>query len=409
MAGDGATLATPLPFGPGTFVPEGSVLSAPIITPYGMKHGSHLFEVYPAGANPEPFYTRKPGKYITDQPSDSSPYLTERTGWLTLEFLYWATQGPSAPPLVTTGPAALGPGGAAVVGQPGTQDLLGGGRALNSLRPGFRFEIGGWLDDANKWALSHRFFYLGSMSDNYVGVANGLGVVNVPQATPTPGGLVQSPLYVGFPGLTRGTVTASLQTNLLGGDTNVRRSWRASDAFRIDLLGGYRYLHLGDSLSDSFDVLPANGSLAPRLMGEDSVRTRNDFHGGQVGLGATGRIGRFTVEVQSTVALGVTVGDLDQSRTRAVFGAPVSALGSNATPLVLAAHNQTDYFSVMPEFGVKLGWQPIDHVRLTVGYDVLYWSRVRRAQEQYDQSATLRDTTTDFWAQGLVLGLELRY
>jgi hypothetical protein len=74
-----------------------------------------------------------------------------------------------------------------------------------------------------------------------------------------------------------------------------------------------------------------------------------------------------------------------------------------------AGREETSYFAVVPQFGVKVGWHPVDHVRLTVGYDYLYWSRVRRAAEQYNLSAVPRHDTSDFWAQGLGLGLELRY
>ncbi|MDB5312475.1 MAG: hypothetical protein JWO38_6677 [Gemmataceae bacterium] len=412
--------SSPLPPGPGTVIPCGGPLAAPVITPTGVKHGENVFDMTPAGWNRETFSTRAPGRYINNSCDDPYKCSADRVGWVTLEYLYWATQGPSAPPLVTTGPAVLGPGVAGAIGQPATQPLLGGERVLNGLRSGFRIEAGAWLDDGGQWAASHRFFYLGSRSEQLAGGSDGTNVVNLPQVFSLPGGPVQVPLYVGFPGLTRGTVTSSVQTQLFGGDTVLRRALRAGDAFRFDLIGGYRFVHLGDSLADSFDVVSATlpGPLSPRLMGEDSVRTRNDFHGGQVGFATTGRSGRFTVEMRSTIALGVTVSDLDQSRTRALFGGfgPAAGLPAvpglpvpGAPPLVLAAHNQSDYFAVVPELGVKFGWEPINHVRLTFGYDLLYWSRVRRAQELYALGPTLRTDTTDFWAQGLSLGMELRY
>jgi hypothetical protein len=67
-------------------------------------------------------------------------------------------------------------------------------------------------------------------------------------------------------------------------------------------------------------------------------------------------------------------------------------------------------------------------VRLTFGYQFLYWSRVARPGEQIDRVINPTQipvfggnqllgparpeplfTTTDFWAQGLNLGLEVRF
>jgi hypothetical protein len=226
---------------------------------------------------------------------------------------------------------------------------------------------------------------------------------------------VQTPTYVGFPGLTRGTVTASVQSSFFSGDTHLRRVFQNGNGLRFDLLAGYRFLHVGDSVSDSFDVVSANGpgSMSPRLMGEDSVRTRNNFHGGEVGFNAIGRRGQFTFEMQTTLALGVTVSELDQSATRSFFpapGVPMNFGVPSAVPLApIAAHSQNDYFAVVPQIGFKVGWQPVQHLRLTLGYDFLYWSKVRRAEDLYAPGPILRDATTDFWAQGLSAGAELRY
>src|SRR6185437_340216 len=291
---------------------------------------------------------------------------------------------------------------AGIVGQPNTQDLLGGQRGLNGLRPGVRLTLGAFIDDNHDWALSHQIISLGSRSERLVGGSDGSNVVNLPQFASFGGQPVQAPLYVGFPGLSSGTVTASAQTSFFSGDTHLRRVFQAN-GMRLDLLAGYRFLTVGDSIADSFDIV-SNAPTSPRLMGNDSVRTRNYFHGGEVGFNAQGRTGQFTYEMQATIALGVTASDLDQQQTRSTF------LGGAGGPVIqTAGHNQTDYFSVVPQDGFKLGWQPWQHVRFTAGYDFLYWSKVRRAEELYGPGPVLRDTTTDFWAQGFSIGAEVRY
>ncbi len=105
------------------------------------------------------------------------------------------------------------------------------------------------------------------------------------------------------------------------------------------------------------------------------------------------------------------------------FSGGLLALSTNS------GHFRTDRFAVLPEFGLKVGYQFTDHLRLTLGYDVLYWSSVVRPGGQIDRNL---DTTlipnfrtadvptgqahpmvlmreTDFWAQGLTVGLEFRY
>lgn len=407
-AGD-AVFATPLPHGPGTYVPDGGPLAAPVITPAGTKHGEQIFEFIPAGCEHERFYTNHPGRYLSKDCKDPVQCSSDCLGWVSLEYLYWATQETTVPPLVTTGPASAGPGIAATLGGPGTSRVFGGPHLLDGLRSGFRVEAGLWKDDTGRRALSARFFFLGSDSTQFAGVGGFGNVLNVPQFA-APG--VQVPVYVGFPGLAGGTVAASAQTNFLGADATLRQALKAGDCYRCDFLVGYRYLHLGDRVESFFDSISAAGTAGGlRLMGEDSVRTRNNFHGADFGLGGTARWNRFTLEMRSTVALGVTAADLDHSRTRSIGVTGIGGLPvSTAVPFLRAAgREETSYFAVVPQFGVKVGWHPVDHVRLTVGYDYLYWSRVRRAAEQYNLSAVPRHDTGDFWAQGLGLGLELRY
>src|SRR5207249_3953482 len=115
-----------------------------------------------------------------------------------------------------------------------------------------------------------------------------------------------------------------------------------------------------------FAVAPAAipALVAPRLLGEDSVRTRNYFHGAQAGLSASARRGPFSIEAQTFLAMGVTVSDLDTSRTRVVSGGPaglgalaglVGAPGLAAIPgaaLVplgqTGGRSQASYFAVVP-------------------------------------------------------------
>ena len=105
----------------------------------------------------------------------------------------------------------------------------------------------------------------------------------------------------------------------LGGDLNYRCNFRQSDCGRLDGLFGYRFLHLGDSVdiwNSGPPIVDVPGLPAPipvvgadsSILIHDSIRTRNNFHGGQVGLVGTRSFGGgLFVEGLVKVALGVTV------------------------------------------------------------------------------------------------------
>lgn len=409
-----SVLATPLPPGPGVLVPDGGPLAAPVITPLGVtRHGHQLFDVIPAGWDKHGHKTTDPGRRLYEQVC-STP-ADECCGWVDLEFLFWATRGVSPPPLLTTGPAAAAPGVAGALGQPTTAVLFGGGRTLDEFRPGFRVEAGLWRDEHAEEAAFVRFFMIGSESDGRSAGAYGQTVLAVPQGVP--GGTL--PVYAGYPGVSRGVAEASTQTDFYGADGNLTgclcdRGWG-----RLDLLGGFRYVYLGDRLDRQFATtatpIDAAGPLVPgvggpfvppagsQLFEEDSVRTRNNFYGGQLGLGFGHRYGQLSGQVRGLVALGATVSHLDTSSTRTAAGVPGVVGGA------MSSSNTSTYFAAVPEVGVRFGWQPCSHVRFTAGYDWLYWSRVRRAADAYSLGPTIRNNGTDVWAQGFSGGIEIRY
>ena len=198
-------------------------------------------------------------------------------------------------------------------------------------------------------------------------------------------------------------MATTAQTTFTGGDLNLRRVLVSNPDFRFELFGGYRQMHLGDELGAAFRSSGGLGSVI-LLAGDDSIRTRNNFYGGQVGGLGSIAFGRFSLQGQSAVALGVNASDLDFSRTR------LATIGSTVVPLVQSTTGgRDDLFSVAAEAGVRLGFRVTDHVKLTVGYTGIYWSNVRRAQEQYNLSNALTGGTTHLFVNMTSLGAEVRY
>jgi hypothetical protein len=86
-----------------------------------------------------------------------------------------------------------------------------------------------------------------------------------------------------------------------------------------------------------------------------------------------------------------------------------------------------DRTEVIPEFGARIGYQVTSHLQVFAGYSLLYWGEVVRAGNEVDLTvnpALLPGsgipvtgprrpmpllTNSSFWAQGIDLGLELRF
>jgi hypothetical protein len=105
-----------------------------------------------------------------------------------------------------------------------------------------------------------------------------------------------------------------------------------------------------------------------------------------------------------------------------------SAGGLLALPTNIGQHSN-NRFAVVPEVGINLGYQVADWWRVFVGYDFLLLSSVIRPGDQIDPNInvsfipnfysnapaspllrpapTLKDT--NFWAQGISIGMEIRY
>jgi hypothetical protein len=275
-----------------------------------------------------------------------------------------------------------------------------------------RTEFGLWFGPAHVWGASARYYSLFSTSEQFNAIGDGVTIINVPQriTVVTVGGVVtQIPIYVSFPeeipgtGAITGTVATTAQTTFAGGDLNLRRLLVSNDLFRVELFTGYRQMHLGDELGTTFRT-SGTPTGRPAFVGDDSIRTRNNFYGTQIGGLGSIALGRVTLQGTSAVAFGMNASDLDFSRSRTVRIESVVSFVERRT-----TGGRVNYFSVVAEGGVRLGFRVADHAKLTVGYTGIYWSNVRRAQEQYDLSPTPTGGTTHFYTNMMSLGAEVRY
>ena len=356
--------------------------------------------------------------------------------WVRGEYLLWSIKDSRVPALVTTSPpamlGALGPGTA----------VLFGGTIDNENRTGGRFTTGFWFDPGHTYGVEAGYFFLGQRTVNFSAASAGTPLLARPffNADPTVNAedaeRVANPLLAGLPGQPAvlplaGGVAVSLASRLWGTELNGLFNLYERDWVRLDLLGGFRYVQLDERLGVSESLLvPADSPMfaGTSFFVSDGFSTRNQFYGEQVGLRAKLTRGRWDLELQGKVALGVSheIVDISGSTLITPAGGPTSAFagGLLAQPTNIGRFSRNN-FAVVPEGGLNLGYQLTPRVRLLAGYSFLYWSRVVRAGDQVDRVVNATQLTggtlmgparpaflfqsSDFWAQGLNVGVELRF
>lgn len=358
--------------------------------------------------------------------------------WFGAEWLYWGTKGNNLPPLVTAAPPGTARNVAGTIGGPGTTTLIGNQTVNNDWRSGLRIYGGMWLDPAQRLGLEGDFFFLGKSTYNASAGSNGTdiitrpftnNVVRNPDGTYTQVAPYQDTQLVSFPGILSGTASVRSTNEFVGFGTNFVRNLCCDPCNRLDLLIGYRFLYLKDTVTIDEDLTGISPNAGTRFQVHDSFRTRNYFNGGVLGLAYEHRFSHYYVNVRSTVALGNThsVVDINGNTVITPPGGPSTSYtgGLLAQPSNIGTYTK-DSFAVVPEVSLRLGVQVTPHLRVYGGYNFIYWSSVVRPADVIDlrvnasqipprtnQTGTLypqyNPSTSDFWAHGVMIGAEFRY
>jgi hypothetical protein len=370
--------------------------------------------------------------------------------WVNAEYLlWWVKDAPLPPALVTTGdpntdnPGALGHGGVPVFGD----------KADLGTFSGIRVTAGGWLDsdqllglEVSGFVLSRRVSSFRAESD-----ANGNPVIAFRYLDPPVNGVAaedafQASVPAGNPfgvGPIAGGVAVISASRLWGLEANAVSSLTALGSLQLQGLVGFRYLELDENLDLLWHSQALDGATVPFLGGmfpapslvtsNDNFHAKTHFYGGQIGVRGEFDLGKAFVGLCGKVALGdshevVTVSG--SSTLLPAGGTLMSVLGGQFAGPSNIGRLVDDSFAVVPEVEVKAGYNITTNVRVFVGYDFLYWSRVVRPGPQVDLIVDDRQnpvnpgfdptnpTTafprpliahSNFWAQGVNFGLELRY
>lgn len=341
--------------------------------------------------------------------------------WVSAEALVWWTKGMDAPPLVTRG-AGADPFLAGVLGQQGTSILYGGSNSGgDEARLGMRYSVGWWLNAEQTWAVQGDFLSLGEACAPYSAASDGSLILARPYRNTLTG--VQASSLVAFPAQQSGQLDIQATSELQGFGLVLRKELFAAPQGECDFLIGYRYLRLGDRLEIDETTTALSGTAAGTTQTlVDRFSTNNEFHGLDLGLSWTRAMAnRWSLDVLAKVAVGDTRSAVVIDGTTTSIAPPQAPVVTSGGPLTRPETilDRENSFSVIPELSAAVGFDLTPRLRATVGYSLLYWSKVARAGQQISTdlqptatSTTLpvyRYTSDDYWAHGLSAGLDWHF
>jgi hypothetical protein len=322
--------------------------------------------------------------------------------WGSVEYLLWWRKGMRIPPLVSTGPVPPG------------ELLFGGANYDFGPQSGGRATFGVWLDDYECVGIGGRIFGLSDGRIDFEQTAVGGGALARPFIDADTG----LPNAVNVAGALGGAIDIAVESEVIGVEALFRRRIECGFAGRLDLLGGYTFTEIDESIS-----IGATTTLPPgppnSLDVFDRFRTDNEFHAGTVGLQAEYDRGCFTVGLLGKISFGT------MKETVTISGGNNNPAAAPGLQGLLAQNTNIgvfvqDEFAVMPEVNLNLGYRATEHLELMMGYSMIYWSHVVQPGDQIDLTVDLTPTpnttrpqfnfeSTDYWVMGLNFGAQWSY
>jgi hypothetical protein len=347
------------------------------------------------------------------------------------EYLLWWAKGDPVPPLVTTSPADTSRADAGVLGQPGTSILFGDSDLNDQTRSGGRFTADYWFGCDHCLGIEAGYLFLGDHTDSYQNSSDGTPILARPfyniQTASEDAGLIA------YPGVQTGSINIADRTEFDGAEVLLRSSWFRQCGGNLDFLLGYRYLRLADNLQigeseTSTDTEEGAAPVGTQYASSDGFRTLNQFNGADLGADAQWHCCGWSLDLLMKLGLGNTNSHVSVNGATTITepGAGTANYpgGFLAQQSNIGNYSRND-FAVVPELGATVGYDLTCRLRLTLGYTFLFWSSVARPGDQIDTTLNpsqfppgaltgvpapqFKMAMTDYWAQGVNLGLDFRF
>lgn len=358
------------------------------------------------------------------------------------EYLLWGTKGMRVPALVTTGNAAVTSPPAGVINEDGsipsnTTVLFGNEDIHDAARSGGRIIFGTFLGPCRNWAVEGEYFGLSDEDTNFRAASDGTTRIGIPYFDESENGLPA--IFFVTPGGTAanspGSIDIVAATRFQGAGARAIYNLCAADCCgtswwdgcpinvgkRVDLILGYRFYRLDDTLN----IREQHLITTVERVGLDLFDAKNEFHGVDLGTQMQFRRGCWSLDLLSKVAIGNTHSAVTIDGIAFQDGQQQTPRGSILAQSTNIGIHESDEFTMVPEVGIGVGYQINPCWRVTAGYSLIYWCSVQRAGDQIDQHLNPElwppraaqpeeagfwpqypGIGSDFWAQGLNLGLE---
>jgi len=190
-------------------------------------------------------------------------------------------------------------------------------------------------------------------------------------------------LNISNPNQYSGGVTSSITSQVFGFEANVRRGWYTFLSDSTNLLAGFRYFDLQESIDvSSFSAFPTGDTVAI----SDSFRTHNSFYGGQIGFSTIygGDQAGFGFAFTSKSGIGGVNQRVDIVGTNTINQSGV--VTTEAGGLLARGFNSGSFsrgkFAYMQDMDVKLTYNFSSAFQVSLGYSLFYISSVVRAGDQ---------------------------
>ena len=337
--------------------------------------------------------------------------------WTRFELLLWWHKGRDLPPLVTTDPLGEASTTAGIL--PDAKVLIGDDEEESELAAGGRFDIGYWLDPGHCFGVGDRFFALGDEELRLSADSTDNPVLAIPFFDARDDG--NNALLVAFPGLRSGQINVRGDTSVLGNDVYARMLVCQGSDSRLDFVTGYHYSRINDDLRirSRSTIAEVGGSIpfGTRTRVSDEFETSNSFHGAILGFLYECQCDCWTMQGLARVSLGnmYETARIDGSTRLAAPGLPrQSTRGGLFTSGDSRGSFSRNEFTTVSEVGFTLGYRWNPCTQLSLGYSFIHWNDVLRASDQIDtrvgaatgdDRSPFRLTGTDFWVQGINIGL----
>lgn len=414
-------------------------VAAPVPVKQAQLPAPAMVETQPLPSEPEPLAPDEPAvapsnrgglppvRYTIPEVLASFPYERPTPGnqiWGKAEYLlWWMRNGPPHYPLVTTdsNPGTLVSGS---LNSPTVSTLFGPSGFQFGDFNGGRLTFGLWLDSDERLGIEGSGFLQENRAVRFHADSNTYPALYVPAYNILLG--AESRLVIADPTIPlTGAVNISDSLQLWGAEVNgVYRLTRVA-GWDVQLLAGFRYL----DLLETFELDNQTNGFGQTATLQDRFQSRNQFYGPQTGVRADYTYGKFTLGLTGKIALGVTheVTEIAGYNTAPITGALAGGFFSQQSNI---GRSMVNYFGAAPQFAATVGYNVTERMMIFAGYDYLLWTGVERAGDQIDrvlnlsQSAALGNPAngtspilrpealfghSDFWAQGVTVGVQFRY